>query len=184
MALVPYLNEGDLSEADRPLLKRPINLFRALANSPDGARKFHGVGDWIRFHCDLDPRQRELAILQVGYLNTAPYEWSHHVKIGKDLGVTDADIRGLISVSNGGQNHEFDNNDLAVLTAAHELTQSRELTDTTVAVLKMFLSDARLVDLVLVISYYNAVVRVLGGLRVDVEEAYQQHLDAYHLPKR
>ena len=45
--------------------------------------------------CKLDPRLRELAILQVGYLAKSPYEYSHHVKIGREFGVSDDDIRAI-----------------------------------------------------------------------------------------
>ena len=92
MARVPYLEKTDLKPDDQDLLKRPIALFKALVNSPGGARAFSGLGQYIRFNSKLDPRLRELAILQVGYLARAPYEWSHHVKIGYAFGVTDADI--------------------------------------------------------------------------------------------
>lgn len=184
MARVPYLNQSDLAADDQALLVRPINLFRALANSPEGARRLQGVGAWIRFGCELDARHRELAILQVGYLTSTAYEWTHHVKIGQDFGVIEQDIRSLISVTDGGEPDEnFSANDLAILAAARELTNSGELSDETAAALKTFLSDARLVDLVIVVSYYNCVVRVLGGLQIDVEDDYQTYLEQYPLRK-
>ncbi|MDQ3286920.1 MAG: carboxymuconolactone decarboxylase family protein, partial [Pseudomonadota bacterium] len=49
----------------------------------------------------MDARLRELAILQVGWLARSPYEWSHHIKIGQDFGVTDADIEALVAESRG-----------------------------------------------------------------------------------
>ena len=49
----------------------------------------------------LDARLRELAILQVGWIAQSPYEWSHHVKIGYEFGVTDEDIKGLIAETDG-----------------------------------------------------------------------------------
>ncbi|PRZ42315.1 alkylhydroperoxidase family enzyme [Antricoccus suffuscus] len=182
MARVPYLNDDDLAADDKELLARPINLFRALANSPEGLRRLQGVGGWIRFGCELDPRHRELAILQVGYLTATAYEWSHHVKIGQDFGVTEQDIRSLIAVTEGKDTGgHFSSEDHAILASARELTSSRALTDDTAAALKTFLSDARLVDLVIVISYYNSVVRVLGGLQIDIEDGYQPYLREYPL---
>ncbi len=101
MARVPYLETSDLSAENQDLLKRRINLFQALVNSPNAARAFSGLGQFIRFGSKLDPRLRELAILQVGWLARSPYEWSHHVKLGHDFGVTDDDIRALIDDTAG-----------------------------------------------------------------------------------
>ena len=67
MARVPYLTKSDLSADDQDLLARDLNLYRAIVNSPGGARSFSGLGRYIRFGSPLDPRLRELAILQVGY---------------------------------------------------------------------------------------------------------------------
>ena len=65
MARVPYLEQSDLAPEDQDLLKRPIWLAKALVNSPKAARAFFGLGGYIRHGSKLDPRLRELAILQV-----------------------------------------------------------------------------------------------------------------------
>src|SRR5260221_12758245 len=96
MPLVPYPQKFDLGAADQDVLARDITLHRALAHSPKGARAFLGPGRFIRHESRLDPRLRELAILQVGYLARSPYEFSHHIKIGREFGASDADIRAMI----------------------------------------------------------------------------------------
>ena len=53
-------------------------LSRVLVHSPNAARAFGGLGHFIRHQSRLDPRLREMAILQVGYLARSPYEWPHH----------------------------------------------------------------------------------------------------------
>jgi alkylhydroperoxidase family enzyme len=165
MARVPYLSESDLADADRHLLARPINLFRALANSPDALRHHSTFGAWIRHGCELDPRLRELAILQVGYLTASPYEWSHHIKIGHE-------------------EHGLGELESAVLDAARQITTDRQMTDETWAFLHERLGRARLVDLVIVTSFYSAVVRILGTLQIDVEPNYAPYLEAFPLPSR
>ena len=181
MALVPYLTEADLGPEDRSLLARPINLFRALAHSPAGLRNFNALGEWIRFGCELDPRLRELAILQVGYLTSSPYEWSHHVRIGRDFGITDGDIRDLIAATRG-EEHGLGELDAAVLSASRELTQDRRITEATWATLSKHLDYGRRVDLIIVASFYNGVVRILEGLQIDVEPDYQGYLEEFPLP--
>ena len=181
MARVPDMTAADLKEADRDLLKRNIALHRALTNSPNGARAFGGLGQFIRYGSVLDARLRELAILQVGWLARSPYEWSHHVKIGFDFGVTEEDIRGLIAETEG---RESTLEPLAklVLLAAREAYAGPGVSEATFDNLRVHFDHERLVDLVLVIAFYCAVVRVLASLDIRVEPEYQPYLDRFPLP--
>jgi hypothetical protein len=77
MARVPYLTEDDLKPEHREVIKLKINLARALANSPGAAISFGQLGLWIRYESHLNPRLRELAILQVGYLTRAKNEFTY-----------------------------------------------------------------------------------------------------------
>ena len=132
MARVPYLDKSDLAPENQDLLARSITLHRALVHSPNGARAFGGLGQFIRHKSRLDPRLRELAILQVGYLARAPYEWSHHVKIGRDFGVSDDDIRGLIAETEGKAN-KLEPLAKLVLKAAREMTDDLAIAPATYA---------------------------------------------------
>jgi alkylhydroperoxidase family enzyme len=95
LARLPYLDRADVKPEHQDLLTRNINLYRALVHSPDGLRTFSALGHFIRHTSRLDPRLREMAILQVGYLARSPYEYSHHVEIGRDFGVSDDEIRAI-----------------------------------------------------------------------------------------
>jgi alkylhydroperoxidase family enzyme len=181
MARVPYLDAADLAAEHRDLLKRPISLHRALVNSPGAALAMNGMGQFIRFGSKLDPRLRELAILQVGWLARSPYEWSHHVKIGHDFGVTDDDIRALID-DTAGKPTQLDAMAKTVLLAAREMTLDGAMSDATFAVLHSALGHEQVVDLTVTIGFYNAVVRVLATLQIDVEEDYMPYLRQFPLP--
>lgn len=181
MARVPYLEPEDLPEEHRHLVARPINLLRALANNPDAMQVFSHIGMWIRHELPLDPRLREMAILQVGYVTASSYEFSHHVKIGKSFGVSDDDIEAIIQESEG-QPTSLAPVDRAVLRAARDLTLELELADETWTELEEALGRERLMELVLVIAYYNHVVRVLSALKVDVEEEWSAPLQRYAPP--
>src|SRR3954462_516128 len=135
MARVPYLEKSNLCEADQDLLNRPIALFKALVNSPKAARAFSGLGGYIRYGSKLDPRLRELAILQVGWLARSPYEWSHHIKIAHDFGVSDEDIHALIDDTAGKPTH-LDELTKAVLRGAREMTADGAMADATFTALR------------------------------------------------
>ena len=182
MARLPYLDQSDLKPEHQDLLKRNINLFRALVNSPDATRSFLGLGHYIRFRSRLDPRLREMAILQVGYVANSPYEYSHHIKIGREFGVTDADIHA-IEAETRGEATGLPPLDKAVLRAARELAGGPELPEATFAELRKGFDNERLVDLLLTISFYAAVVRLLAALQIDVEDDYLPYLREFPLPK-
>jgi alkylhydroperoxidase family enzyme len=181
MARVPYLDPSDLSPENRDLLARNLNLYRALVNSPDGTRSFLGLAKYIRFYSRLDPRLREMAILQVGYVAKSPYEYSHHIKIGRELGVTDDDIRAIEAETNG-QATGLSPLAKAVLRASRELTAQPDLSDATFAELRKGLDNEQIVDLLLTISFYAAVVRLLAALQIDVEDDYLPYLREFPLP--
>jgi alkylhydroperoxidase family enzyme len=181
MARVPYLDQMDLSAEHQDLLARNVNIHRALANSPNGLRAFSGLGSFIRFKSRLDPRLRELAILMVGYLTREPYEWSHHVEIGRRFGVSDDDIRALMAEAEG-RSSGLEPLARTVLKAAFEMTRDLAISDATFDELRKSLDYERTVDLVLTIAFYNAVVRVLASLQVEVEDEYKRYLVEFPLP--
>lgn len=181
MARLPYLDKSQLAAEHHDLMKRDIALYKQLAHSPGALRAFQGLGSYIRFGSGLDPRLRELAILQVGYLARSAYEWSHHIKIGRDFGVTDADINALIADTNG-HAVDLDALSLLVLRGAREMTRDGKMASSTFELMKQQMRNEHLVDLVVTISFYNAVVRVLASLEIDVEPAYQTYLAQFPLP--
>ena len=181
MARLPYLDKADLAPEHQDLLTRNIALYRQLVHSPHALRAFSGLGGYIRHHSTLDPRLREMAILQVGWQVRAPYEWSHHIKIGHDFGVSDQDIRDLID-DTAGRPTGLDAHTRCVLLAAREITAGPGASDATFAALRGFLSNEHLIDLVITISFYSAVVRILATMQIDVEPEYLPYLEQFPLP--
>lgn len=182
MARVRYLTKDDLAEADKPLLDRDINLIRAFAHNPKAARAFSHLGMHIRFGSALDGRLRELAILQVGYLARSPYEFSHHIKIGGDFGVSDDDIHAMIAETEG-RDSALEPLAKLVLRAAREMTLEGGASAATFDALKEHFAEDLIIEVFLAIAFYNAVVRFLASMEIDVEPEYQQYLDRFPLPK-
>src|SRR4029079_6624798 len=181
MARLPYIDADQLPPEQRDLLKRPINLTRLLVNSPGMAKAFHGIGGFLRNKSTLDSRLRELAILQVGWMEKSEYEFTHHVKIGKEFGVTDADTEGLMAETPG-KPSRLEPLAKAILRGAREMVRELAMSEATFGEIKQKLSDEQMVDLVLTIAFYCAVVRVLATMKIDNEPYYKEVLQQYPIP--
>jgi alkylhydroperoxidase family enzyme len=182
MARLPYLDRSDLLPEHQDLLARNLNLYRVLAHSPRAARSLNTLARYIRDGSRLDPRLRELAILQVSYMTRSGWGYSHHVRIGREVGLPDDEIRAVADET-AGRPTGLDPLAKTVLRAAREMTVDLTITERTFAELQRELDNERLTDLVVTIAFYNGLVRLLETMQVDVEEDYLRYLDEFPLPK-
>ena len=182
MARVPYLQQSDLPPEHQDILARPIALNRAMANSPNAAKAMTGLAMYIRHHSKLDPRLRELAILQVGYLARSPT----NIPITSSSAARRASPTTTSAPSArkppAGRPSSM-RCQKAVLRAAREMTSDLAMSDATFAALEKALGREQVIDLTLAIAFYNAVVRLLGTLQIDVEPEYQKYLEEHPLPR-
>jgi alkylhydroperoxidase family enzyme len=180
MARIPYVDGKDLPEQVRGQA-HVSNITRALSNNPDVELRSGGNARYIRHQSSLDPRLRELAIIQVGYSTRCAYEYTHHLEIGFEFGVTEADVRAVADET-AGRPTGLQPLAKAVLHAAREMTDGLAITDATFAELRTHLDNRQLVDLVFAIANYNGVVRMLESLKVDLEDKYLPLLEKFPLP--
>jgi alkylhydroperoxidase family enzyme len=178
MARVPYVDNKDLPERYRNQLSSDANVTRALSNSPQLAFLSGSMARYIRHESKVDPRLRELAIIQVGYSARSAYEYAHHIKIGLSFGVTEDDLRAIADET-AGRPSKLEPLAKSVLRAAREMTDGRGLSDETFAELRAAFDNAQLVDLLYTIANYNGVVRILAALQVDLEEEYRAYLEKF-----
>lgn len=185
MARVTLKQTADVAESHRWIFERMerqqggvLNIFRALAHSPEAMRRFMKFGSYFLDEGRLDPKLRELAILRAGYLCRSPYEVSQHVAFGRAAGLTDAQIIAAAEPDA----RTFDPRELAVLVFAGELTADARVSDATYADVAAFLDAEEIVELTLVIGYYNLVSRALNALEVDLDARAQRDLDAIGAP--
>jgi uncharacterized peroxidase-related enzyme len=173
-ARVPYLNREDLAEADRVIFDNLAaerggtvgNIYRALAHTPNLLRRFLRLGGELRNATALDPRLRELAIVTVGRLTDAQYEFVHHWNIARRVGVTREQLDALADFE---KSADFSDNERAVIRYAVEATINVRVSDATWNALKSFLDTRRIMELVQNVAFYNMVVRVLVPVGVELE---------------
>jgi len=174
MARVPYLNREDLPEADRQIFDNLIaergqpvgNIFRTLAHTPNLLRRFLALGGELRNKTALDPKLRELAILTVGRLAEAEYEFVHHWNLAQRVGVPREKLEALPDWE---KSTVYSDEERAVIRYAVEATTNVRVTDPTWNALKSFLDTRRMMELVQNVAFYNMVVRVLVPAGVELE---------------
>jgi len=169
MTRIPYPDPAKQSAAVRAVLERaPINIMRMVSNASEPV--FNGFGQFSgAFYqpSDLDPILREVAILRVGYLSKSAYEVFHHEGLGRQIGLTDAQIDAIrigkpAPVLNPAQT--------AVMAFADDVILNVRAGDATLAAVRAHLSDQALVDLILVIGLYMTVSRLLETAGVELDQ--------------
>jgi len=179
MARVRLNETQDLPEDNRWLFERMekrgglLNIFRALSHSPEAMRRFMKFGSYFLEEGKLDPALRELAILRAGAVCRSPYEFSQHIAFGRRAGLTDAQIRGCVSPTM----QLFDPKQMAVLQYAGALSADARVPDATFEAAAAHLNEEEMVELTMVIGFYNMVSRTLNALEVDIDPAAHRDFD-------
>jgi alkylhydroperoxidase family enzyme len=143
-----------------------INLMKSLAHSPKICRDFNRMGITLLLKGDLSPRLRELAILRVGNLAGANYEWTKHVPIALQAGANQGQIDDLHSWAGSTR---FDEQERAVLQYTDEVARNIKASDETFNKIAAFLSEKEIVELTVTIGYYGMVCRVLETFEIQLE---------------
>lgn len=114
---------------------------------------------------EMTIRDRELAILRIGWLSQAPFEWGSHVVIAKRNGVTAEEIEWIIE---GSSAEGWSAHDRAIVRAMEELHFDSMITDETWATLEQSYTDKQLMELVILAGQYKTVAYLQNSLRMRI----------------
>ena len=117
------------------------------------------------FQGRLPPRERELAVLRVGWLMRAPYEWGQHVVIAKRYGLSDEEVEW---VTQGSAAAGWTAHDHAILRGVEELIGGAAISDATWAALAQTWDEAQLIEFPMMVGQYVATAYVQNALRVGL----------------
>jgi alkylhydroperoxidase family enzyme len=179
MARLPYVDKDDLPPEQRHLPLSASNITRMLSNSPNVAHLSGRIALYIRDEMRLDPRLRELAIIQVGYSTGCAYEYVQHVRIGLQSGLSEADIRA-VAEETAGRATSLEPLARTVLQAAREMVLG-PVSEATFEALRKELDSEEITNLLFTIGNYFGVSRVLASLEVDLEPAVVPYLERFPL---
>lgn len=169
MPRIPYPDPAALSDKVRGYLDvAGINIMRMMANASEPV--FEGFGAFsAAFYrpSDLDPLLREVAILRVGHLSKSPYELFHHEGLGRQLGLSEAQ---LAAIAAGRPDPSLTPAQQAVMAFADDIILNVRAGDATLAAVRSHVSDKALVDLILVTGLYMTVSRLLETTGVELDQ--------------
>jgi 4-carboxymuconolactone decarboxylase len=140
------------------------NLLATLVRHPKLTRAFLRFNNHLLYASTLPPRLRELTVLRVAHLHRCEYEWRHHVRMGREAGLTDDVIDG---VQRGEATDELDR---AILHAVDELEDKSVVSDATWATLSDHLDERQRMDLVFTIGCYGALAMAINTFGVDPDQ--------------
>jgi len=125
---------------------------------------------WLQFNgvllnsTVLDARHRELLILRVAWLAGSDYEWQQHARIGREAGLTTAEVE---AVPLGPDAATWNLAERSLLLAADELFERQTVSDATWEQLAAFLDDRQLLELLFVVGAYLGLALVFNGLGIE-----------------
>lgn len=183
MARLPYPDPDNAPEHVRAALAAlpPLNIFRMLSHAETAFRPFLRFGGAILGQLELDPKLRELAIIQVAADAGAEYEWVQHVAIARHVGVTDDQIAAV--EAGRLDDPSLADDERAVLAFAREVVAGPRVSDATFASVRDRLSPQEIVELLLTVGNYLMLARVMTTLELELDDPAGGRVLSSRLPR-
>jgi 4-carboxymuconolactone decarboxylase len=141
--------------------------FNAMLYAPDVGHALQELGAAIRFRTQLTPRVREMAILVVAQAWDSAYERASHEPIGREAGLTGAEIEALRSGADPGFTDERER---VAYSVTRSLVGPADLDDAQYAAAVAALGERALVELSTLVGYYATLALQLRIFRVTAPD--------------
>ena len=141
--------------------------MRTMIRHPDIFRCQMEMGTAL-FMGAIPARERELAVLRVGWLCGAPYEWGQHVEIAQRYGLTADEID---RVTRGSSDPAWGAHDRAILRGVEEMLGDAAIAQGTWDVLAATWNEAQLIEFPMMVGQYVATAYVQNSLRVRLVDS-------------
>jgi len=152
-----------------------LNIFKVMAHSPELLAAWWRMMAVALTRLELPARYRELAILRAFQITGGAYGFAHHVRVGKQAGISDAQIAALARAETSA---EFDARERLVLRYTDAVTRFDPAAPAIAAEVKREFSERQLVELTFCIANWNMMAHLLEPLQVEIEPAMLEYLPA------
>lgn len=145
----------------------PLNLFRVLVKYPEMMKRVNALGGMFMAHGSLPPREREIVILRVAWNTECDYEFAQHAPIGRRVGLSDEEIRALGKPLG---ERDWSADDSALIRFTDELMEHSQVSEETWRNVSHAHDDDQMIELSLLVGYYQMLAGFLKTARVPLEE--------------
>lgn len=175
---IPYRPDGDdAGPADvvgsiraRRANGKLLNLDRMLLHSPAFAQGWNSLFGAIRGKLSLPGKLREIAIMYIGVINKADYEWFQHEGEFLKAGGTKEQLAALKNPTAALKDTKhFDEAERAALELTWEMSKNIEVKPATMKRIRAVLPDAQVVELIGTVAGYNMVSRFAVATGLEPE---------------
>jgi alkylhydroperoxidase family enzyme len=140
------------------------NAMKSFAHAPEGLNLFSALGHYGRYGTALTELQRELVILLVG--RGVPYAWAHHVPLGLQAGLTQAQIDAIQA---GQVPESLSDADRSLCSYVLCFLAGQGTSSSIAEPLLRHFSPRQVTDITLLAAYYLALGNSILALGVQVE---------------
>lgn len=144
---------------------RPLNIFATFAHHPRLLKRFLVLGGLFLGRGLLPERDREIVILRTAWRAGSEYEFGQHTRIGRQVGLSDEEIRALAREDAG-----LEGDDAVLIAVADELAARAVLSDATWAALKSFYDDSQALEVLMLAGFYRMLAGALNTVEVQLED--------------
>ena len=150
-----------------------LNVFKVAAHSPELMQSWWQMMIVLLSRLQLNPRLRELAILRLFQLTHCEYGFAHHVRIGRDIGISDEEIESLAKHETSELFSPLEKLALRYTDAVTKLTSNAPAL---AEQLKAELSEREVFELTFCIANWNLMAHLLLPLQIELEPAAREYL--------
>lgn len=149
-----------------------LNVVRTFVVNPKLAEAWQPFAFYVLRSSTLPPREREILILRIGWLDQSQYEFTQHVRVGKAAGLKDEEIERIKA---GADAPGWSTFDAALVRAADQLRANATINDAVWDVLKTRYDEKQLMDVVVTVGQYNLISWYLNALGTPLEAGVVGH---------
>ncbi len=149
-----------------------FNILKTLVRYPALLKAWVGFANHIMFGSSLSPREREIAILRIGWLCQSGYEFGQHILMGQGAGLRDDEIKAIADGADAGN---WSTAEKSLIKATDELHGDAFVSDATFADLQNHYSEEQILDIVFTVGQYNMVSMALNTAGVQLDEGIPEY---------